>query len=313
MSKIKILILNEPEGLNGVTHWRMYRPMMLLEERYGDQIELIWNRGVLLPVDMARADVAIAWRPCTPAQMQVLAQVRSMGIRIIIDYDDDLLNVPPGSPAYLSYHGNGAIVRQIISLSDMVWVSTPVLKDLYGPLNTYVVPNAVLPTDIVSSPNPISKTVVWRGDFNQYEDVFAGMSEYFKITRQCRRFVWLGYMPTWDHADHCEFIPWAPLTGYFAMLRQLKPNFVWKPMRKNLPFNSAKSNIAKIEAICAGAVALTNFYDQPEWKHTFRNVDWNEHQIHGAWEAGRDEILNRYNLFGWTDERYRLINTVLES
>lgn len=310
-NKIKILILNEPEGMGGVTHWRMYRPMLMLESMYADQVEIIWNRGMLLPVDMARADVAIAWRPSTAAQLNVLAQVRSLGIRIIIDHDDDLLNVPSGSPAFLAYYNTGHIIKQIISLADMVWTSTDVLKEVYRHPVTAVIPNAVLPTDIIGAPNPITKTVVWRGDYNHHEDVYAGMSDYFKVARNCKRFVWIGYMPTWEHADHVEFLPWASVTGYFSHLRHIKPNFLWKPMRKNLPFNHGKSNIAKIEAICAGAVALTNFYDQPEWKHSFRNMEWDEKQIHGAWEAGRDEIVERYNLESWTHVRYRLINEVL--
>lgn len=36
MEKLKVLILNEPENMNGVTWWRMYRPMHMLEQMYGD-------------------------------------------------------------------------------------------------------------------------------------------------------------------------------------------------------------------------------------------------------------------------------------
>lgn len=311
MTKIKILILNEPEGLNGVTYWRMYEPMKMLEAMYGDQVEIIWNRGMLLPIDIERADVAIAWRPSTPAQLSVIAQVKESGIKIIADHDDDLLNVPSGSPAFNAYFQSGNDISKILSLCDMVWTSTEQLKKVYNHPNSHVVPNAILPEMIAANPNPITKTVMWRGDYNQVEDLYAGKETYFNITKKCNYFLWCGYMPTWKHPEHAKYVPWNSLGGYFKFIRSIGPNFIWKFMRKEVIFSHGKSNISKIEAIVCGAVPLTNFYDMPTWEHSFREISWKESEVFGAWEAGRDDVVKNYNLEAWTHTRYRLIASLV--
>lgn len=308
--KIKILILNEPENINGVTWWRMYEPMRLLEQMYPDQVEIIWNRGVILPVDMLRADVAIAWRPSTAAQLAAVAMIRQQQIPIIADFDDDLINVPSGSPAFNAYFQGAADIRKIVSMCDSVWTSTEPLKQVYQHQNTTVIPNAVLPHQIAENPNPITKTVVWRGDYNQYEDVYAAYGQYQSIIKKCQNFIWCGYMPTWEHPENTRYMPWTSLEGYWKFLNRTKPNFIWKPMRKRVQFCLGKSNISKLEAICAGAVCLTNFYDMPTWEHSFREITWDEKQIHGAWEAGRDQVLREYNLEEWTHVRYKSIYDV---
>lgn len=311
MDKIKILILNEPEGKNGVTWWRMYRPMLMLEKMYGDQVEIIWNRGIILPVDVERADVAIAWRPSVMQQLSILVQMKDAGTPIIIDHDDDLINIPTGSPAFGNYFGTAHIIRQINSLADMLWASTAELGKVYAHPNTVVVPNSVLEEDIAFEPNPITKTAIWRGDFHQQEDIYAFKEQYFQLAKRCERFIWAGYMPSWKHPDNAEYSRWNNLKGYFEYLRKLRPNFIWKPMRKDLPFNHSKSNIAKLEAICCGAVALTNFNDMPTWEHSFSDAVWKEDQIFAAWQSGREQVLAEYNLESWTHQRYRLINSVL--
>lgn len=307
MNKIKILILNEPEGLNGVTWWRMYEPLKMLEALYGDQVEIIWNRGILLPIDFERAEVAIAWRPSTEAQLSVIAQVKMKGIKIIIDHDDDLLNVPSGSPAFNAYWQGQGTIKKILSLADMLWTSTEQLRTIYGHHNAHVVPNAILPEMIAPAPNPITKTVMWRGDHNQVEDLYAAKDTYFGITKKCTRFLWCGYMPTWNHPENSEYVPWNSLGGYFKFIRALKPNFLWKPMRKDLIFSKGKSNISKLESLIAGAFTLTNCNDWPGWEHTYRELCWRESQLFGSWEACRDDVVNNYNLEDWTHARYKLI------
>lgn len=252
--------------------------------------------------------------PKRAAAVGVIQQVKAAGIKLIVDYDDDLMNIPTGAVGFNALGHKWPVVQEILKLADMVWVSTDNLKKVYRHLNNHTVPNAVLPADIVGAPNPITKTVVWRGDFNQVEDLYAYQEWYKKISRKSNRFVWFGYMPTWAHQDHVEYKRWTSLHNYFHELKTtIKPNFVWKPMRDGLLFSEGKSNISKLEAICAGGVALTNFYNRPTWGHSFVDVDWNESKIFGAWEAGRDDILRNYNLVSCTDYRYKLLWSLFEN
>ena len=307
MEKIRIICLNEPEGINGVTWWRMYRPMLMLEQTYGDQIELIWNRGHILPIDILRSNIAIAWRPSEPAQLTVLQHLKEQGVKIIVDYDDDLLNIPSGSIAYNGLGQRWSIVKEVLKLADMVWTSTDALRKVYAHKNAVVVPNSLLPADIVKGPNPPTKTIVWRGDFHQVEDLYAAQDWYFRICRKVEKYVWFGFMPTWSHPENAQYKRWTSLTNYFSTLWDIKPNFIWKPMREDMLFNHGKSNISHLEAISCGAVGVTNFHGRPTWEYALRDVTGNESAIAGAWEAGRDDILRNYNLLTWTAERYRLL------
>lgn len=313
-NKIRVLILNEPEAINGVTWWRMYGPMRALEVLYGAQIEIIWNRGIILPADLLRADVAIAWRPSTAAQLAAIATVRQENIPVIADLDDDVLNIPSGSPAYNHFLKDRSEVPKILSMCAMLWTSTDRLNDVYRHHNTHVVPNAIYPEMMASEPNPLdNKTCIWAGDYTHMEDVYASEQDYWRIVKKSDRFCWVGWMPTWEHPKNVFYTPFLSVEGYFRYLHQVKPNFIWKPLRKKVPFNRGKSNISKLVATMVGAVCATNFNDMPGFEHTFREPVYDEKQIHGTWEACRDEIIQRYNLIYWTDVRFRLINAVVNN
>ena len=98
--KITVLVANQPEPVNGVTWWRMYRPLALMARQYPD-LEIRWNRGGhLFPQDFFDVDVLLVFRPENPEHPDIMAEAKKWGCRIIVDMDDNTINVPVGHPIY---------------------------------------------------------------------------------------------------------------------------------------------------------------------------------------------------------------------
>jgi len=99
-TKIKVLIMNPNEGLNGVTWWRLYRPWVMLADRYPDELDITYNRGDLQTIDFLKYDIYYFLRPYQSGHFQALealtlyARTFSRPIKILLDFDDDNSNLP---------------------------------------------------------------------------------------------------------------------------------------------------------------------------------------------------------------------------
>lgn len=314
MKKIKILILNEPENINGVTYWRMYHPMMLLQGMYPDRIEIIWNRGIILPTDYLQADVAIAWRPCLPQQIAVMDEIKKLGIPIILDFDDDTINIPTGSPAYRTIMPNRDNILAAVNMASLVWVTNHSLKKTYGHPNTHIVPNAIHPDDIPASPTPLPASgkphIMWRGDWFQYDDVIHHLHWYKGLVKQAQLFTWYGFMPNYKHPDNAIYVTYKDLPDYFESGRSMFVNYLWKPMRLDVEFNEGKSNIAKLEALMFGGVCIGNWNHRSEWAYTTDRLLNSEAELHGLWEQCRDEAIRKYNIVDATHLRMQTLSAL---
>ena len=314
LSTVRVLVLNEPEAANGVNWWRMYRPMGLLTQQYRD-LDIRWNRGQILPSDLLWPDVVIAFRPCNESQVAVLLAAKNAGAKIIVDYDDDLMNIPVEHGAYPGLGGAAPHVRAALALADVVWVSTANLGKVTAHHNWRLVPNAVLPSDVADEPAHMTKTVVWRGGIMGFYDLWARQEEYLHLLHHCERFVWMGYKPPYTtppaQRSKAQFHRWEnSVQGYLANLRAVAPNVVWKPLA-DVPFNDSKSNIAWIEATCVGAVCCTDVWrvaQQSEWSHCIsEKIVWREDSMRVFWERSREAVLNSYDL-NWANQvRYQSI------
>jgi len=311
MKKIKVLVLNEPAPVNGVTFYRMYRPLALLAKQHPD-LEIIWNRGQILPSDLMAADIVLGLHISNPAQVAVLEAAKNEGCRVVLDYDDDLLNIPVSHGAYASLSGAAPHVRAAVRLADTLWVSTKPLKVALQHPKCVVVPNAVLPSDLPNGPNPIENRMVWRGSVMGFYDLWRREEEFLSHLSRCRNFMWIGYQPPYEipaeQRIKCSFLPWTNiLSDYFSGLRRLAPNIVWKPL-ENILFNDSKSNIAWLEAICSGAICLTDSWRtamQPQWSFCVDQVTFDRDFIHKSWTDSRIEILEQYDLNKTTEMRYQ--------
>ncbi len=312
---IKILVTSEAGQLNGVTFWRAIRPLSILRRMYPDQIDYtLAKRGV--PVfDLASYDVLFALRPNSVEDKNVIETAKLLGLKVILDVDDDLCNVPPMHPKYLEFEAQKEIFRECYALADWVWCSTEQLQfamDCIG--RSSVMPNAVLPEDLPDKPAPWRGIACWRGSIMAKDDVENDEARkvYEKYAPLYDRFVWFGYTPNLPHGTNFVARKSVDTLSYFFGLRNSGVNVTWKPMRDNL-FNRAKSNIAWIEATMGGGICVTNFALEPGWEHCVSVLDFHRDYIPELWQESREAILKDYNLVTVNENRFSDIQNLVKN
>jgi len=94
--------------------------------------------------DIDGADVFIIQRPYHEHHANLIRLAKDMGIKVICDYDDDLLNIPTHNPSYNINMLNRYSVIDCMTLADEIWTSTSSIKKQYSRLNDniHVIPNA---------------------------------------------------------------------------------------------------------------------------------------------------------------------------
>ena len=330
MRKIRILVVNPPEEINGITWWRVFRPLMLLAKKY-PELEIKFNPGRLFDTDFLFSDIVFCYRPSNPDHVAILAKAREW-CRVIIDYDDDVLNAPLGHPLFLQFVGRKDVINSSIALADEAWVSTEPLKKSYETANRdflsrirsksqgandfatpnfTIIPNAVLQSDLPDRANGNTKFALWRGSDMHYDDLELWRAQYSQILRAVNTFQWALFMPSWGRAtDYKGRInyqtDYIPTDKWIPYLHSLKPSVLWKPLVPN-DFNKSKSNISWLEATCAGAICLTNLAGQPQWEHCTKEIPKLDEYYSVLWKQSADAVRQHYDLDAWNEVRYRQI------
>src|SRR6185295_502627 len=213
--------------------------------------------------------------------LKVCQLVKRLNKPLWLDYDDFLFDVPKDNPNYHTYMNEKAhtCLIGILSLADTVSVSTRTLKALYEKeidvgngqtitlaKNVICIPNAYDPkfhgAQVSSNGN---KLITWRGSKTHERDLmeFADPIIQFMKENKDWKIEFLGYNP-WqiteqiDHSQVSHSKSREPFE-YMDYLKHLNPSIHIVPLHDSL-FNRSKSNIAWIEATCAGAMVIA-----PDW------------------------------------------------
>lgn len=223
-------------------------------------------------------DVLILERPSGVHDLHMIKLAKQIGVKVISDWDDDVLNVDIMNPMWQQMNQSRAIIIESLLLSDEVWVTTKTLKSSFSLYNRniVVVPNAhneyVQPIEKKKAFNPNTKKAVWRGGQSHEADVYSVAKELIKIINKNKKlgFHFLGdrfmYLQINCGENYNPVSP-MPLMQYFDTLSQANPNLVFHPLQDNL-FNKGKSNIAWLEATYAGAAFFGN-KNLPEFDKEF--------------------------------------------
>lgn len=314
-NKLRVFIMNSPEEVNGVTWWRMYRPLAHLSWKYGREIEIVHNEtGMIYPHHFLYTDVALCFRPCEPNHVAAMQMALDHGVPIISDFDDNVLNLPIGHSIWRIYGRKKSYVESCIAMSTQLWVSTPALKEQFRHPNTVIIPNAVFENDLPDEPAKHEGVVAWRGSEMHREDLeFGFRGEYVTMLPKIKKFLWIGYMPTWATFQNQNIktivqyeTTWINTNQWFAYLRHQKLQAIVKPLLP-CPFNDSKSNISWLEATASGAVCVGTYAGKPGWEHVSKELPRNDEQWRRQWQESRDAIFKDYNLTQWNEIRYREI------
>jgi hypothetical protein len=255
---------------------------------------------------------------------------KDLGVKIWVDYDDNLFALPNESRAYFDY--DIAVKKTMLGMlliADVISVSTLNLKDFFDKMlksessKVEVIPNALNDDWIkpVEAFNAESNVIVWRGSETHCGDLTYFNAElYDVISASTDEWHFMGYNPftltTTDVASKIKCHKGEDIIIYNQNLQALKPRIMHVPLIDN-QLNKAKSNIAWIEATCAGAVCIAP--DWPEWnrpgvicysnQEDFKRVLLEPSRDHAkCWRESMDYIKANLLLSYVNQKRVDLIN-----
>lgn len=280
MKKIRILAII-PNRNDATSFYRSIGPLTELTRRDGLNIEIAEPSSVSWSVIAANCDILFMQRPYNDDHVTMVKLAKIQGKPIWVDYDDDLFSVPESNPSHAVY-GRDDIRRNIatiIASADHVTVSTETLKNAIqgmptGPLakKCTVIRNA-LPMHIIPPapelPDTRNNLICWRGSATHIEDVEIWMEDILRATNSYKdyTFHFQGEVP-WKLKKYATknmvFSKSIDILEYFELLGNIQPRAMIVPL-VDCPFNRAKSDIAFLEGVWAGAMCIAP--DMPEWKN----------------------------------------------
>lgn len=223
------------------------------------------------------SEIVFMQRPYTKDHLQIAEMVSRMGSKLWIDYDDDLFNLTADNPAYHTYQNEQtqSNITKIMEMCDVMTVSTEDLKTKAekNPLmkgKVVVIRNA-MPSHIVPWKKHLKRNslVLWRGSHTHQRDVMSVANEIMEQSKKHDKWTWefiggtLWFMTENMPDNRTLCVEPIDIQDYFDHIHMVAPAVIIAPL-VNTSFNRAKSNIAWLEGIYAGAVCVGP--DLPEWK-----------------------------------------------
>jgi hypothetical protein len=221
--------------------------------------------------DIYNTDIVLIQRPNSTASLGIMADAKRMGKKVIIDFDDHLLEVPEDNPAN-HYFANPQVQKQIqdtFLFADAVIVSTKKLYDLYfpmcqGKIPMFVIPNGWNPTDLPMFEVKETHTptrFVWRGGSTHFADLHTIKAEINQMIEMNTEVTFFGLnkFMMYDLSKKAINVDWSSMFVYFTFMQRIEGDFGFYPLVRN-DFNLSKSNIFAIECIANGMPVLADSY-----------------------------------------------------
>jgi len=221
--------------------------------------------------DIYNTDIVLIQRPNSTASLGIMADAKRMGKKVIIDFDDHLLDVPDDNPA-AHYFSNPKVQKQIADtflFADAVIVSTKKLYELYypmcqGKIPMFVIPNGWNPTDLpmfeVKQQHKPTR-FVWRGGSTHFADLHTVKAEINQMLEMDIEVTFFGLnkFMMYDLNKKAINVDWSSMFVYFTFMQRIEGDFGFYPLVRN-DFNLSKSNIFAIECIANGMPVLADNY-----------------------------------------------------
>lgn len=146
-------------------------------------VRLVMERDTVRDVLVDNVDVVVLQRVTHAYMAQAVAVLRSKGVAVVVDVDDDLSSIHPSNPAWAMHHpgnegrrmANGQINRHswrnlahACRDATLVTVSTPALLDVYARHGRGAVLPNYLPDHYFGLPRRDSAAIGWPGSFHSH-------------------------------------------------------------------------------------------------------------------------------------------------
>lgn len=251
-------------------------------------------------------DILFLERPSGHNDLSLIKLAKQCGLKVILDYDDDILHLDQYNPMWATYEGQKSANMECMILADEIWVSTDGVKKSFSMYNKniQVIPNAhndYLQAITAKKPfNEKTKKCFWRGGQSHEADVYDVANGIIKAVNRnidwsfqiigCR-FIYLEQRC----GNNYQPVSQMPLIQYFNHMSTGNPNILFHPLSETV-FNKGKSNIAWLEGSFAGAAFFGN-KNLPEFnKDCILPIDLLGYYLKNkSYEAS----LSRYNSLSW--------------
>ena len=277
---MKTLLAICPGRNDATSLWRGLGPLLALKS---DE----WRIKIAEPhidwVELAQCDAVFMQRPHSDEHVSLFNIVKNIGLKVWVDYDDDLLGVPPSNSAhnlYASSRTKGNIIG-FLKHSDAVSVSTDWLAESFRvhadnkPIS--VIKNSWNDSLFKREPDTCqyNKTVFWRGSSTHDEDLDCHLDSIARIQTRFPDWTWIFFgSPFWKvrsviPTNKLRIISGMHPLEYVSFCRKIGPTVAIVPL-KDSSFNRSKSNIAWMESTYFGASVVCP--DWPEWQNDGANL-----------------------------------------
>lgn len=221
------------------------------------------------------ADVIVMQRVMHYWIAKAIPVLRSLGVAVVVDIDDDLESIHPRHPAFAVLHPkynamfNWNLARESCRAATLVTVSTDPLKKLYTPLTgqVRVIKNTVPEQFLNLAPVEGPAVVGWMGSVHSHpEDLQAMGSAPARLQREGVTWKFVGPDRGIQEALRFDTEPFA--TGY-ADMEEIMPliaktiNVGVAPLQ-DTRFNRAKSWLKELEYASLGVPSVVS--DLPEYR-----------------------------------------------
>ena len=214
--------------------------------------------SVQVPED---ADAIVVQRPAHPLQPQMINMLRSNGIAVIVDMDDDMSAIHPDNVAFHMYrHSSKSILswkNAALScrIASMVTVSTPQLLKVYAGHGRGVVINNFIPESYLDIPHIPTGGFGWAGTTKSHpNDPQVTTPVVDKLTSEGYQFQVVGGDPKVPGAFRAKnpfsMTGTVSLADWVPMIAS-SMDVGWAPLSATT-FNSGKSRLKPLEYMAAG-------------------------------------------------------------
>jgi len=223
-------------------------------------------------------DTFIFQRPSLEAHLYLIELAKDMGIRVILDYDDDLLNVPFHNNASITLGEQKANIKKAIHLADEIWVTTPSIKHVYKPYNRniHIIPNShndsVFKVENKKPFNKETKIMSYRGGASHEADMYQNINDIVDMINENQDWTFRFQGSRFKHIEertgkNHEYTDPTTLMQFYKEYHELNANIAFFPLLTNV-FNVGKSSISLLEATYSGSAFFAN-KTLPEFNHNF--------------------------------------------
>ena len=325
MNTIKVGVnsagIQTPMQYGAVEHYRNLGCYNHLRKELKKPIELLDPKKGFSVHDLNSMDLLHLQNPYTKQHVELIQRAKMHGIKILVDFDDDLIHIPDNNHNRRSFEGVKPFIAQCCQLADLVTTSTNALAETLKEFaEPHVINNAYYPALQPLARDAYQPLVMWRGSASHADDCIEFQNEVVKLMEDSKDvpfFFWTNKtMAEWtmdfpmrvpnaqgQKVGKWEIVQPVAVLDYFRMLSmQVRPMLTLVPL-KDYQFNRAKSNIAFIEATLAGGVALVP--DWEEWKHEGAIVYKSKAQFY---EKAMKVLQGKVNVEAYRSKALKVVN-----